>query len=71
MHGIETTQKKLRAMVAELHTQGLCNIQPLNFEQWQELRDRQDYTRIAYSKGGYGIVGELFFLKSDKKFAYI
>lgn len=71
MYGIETTHKKLKAMVGELYTQGLCNIQPLNYEQWNELRKEQDYTRIAYSKGNYGIVGELFFMKRDKKFAYI
>lgn len=71
MYGIETTHKKLKAMVSELYTQGLCNIQPLNYEQWNELREGQDYTRIAYSKGSYGVIGELFFMKKDKNFAYI
>lgn len=71
MYGIETTHKKLKAMAGELYTQGLCNIQPLNYEQWDELREGQDYTRIAYSKNNYGIVAELYYMKKDHMFAYV
>lgn len=71
MYGIETTHKKLKLIVSELYCQGLCNIQPLHYEEWNKLREGQDYTRIAYSWGKYGVIGELFFMKRDKNFAYI
>lgn len=71
MNSLVVTQKALTALVHDLAQQGLCNIQPLNFEQWQELRDRQGYTCIAYSRGRYGTIACLYYLKEDKCFAYV
>lgn len=71
MNGIKTTQKQLSEMAKELAQQGLCNEQALGYKEWFEKRDGQDYTRIAYSQGAYGIIAEIYYLKSDKVFAYV
>lgn len=68
---IKTTQKQLREQVHELAVQGLCNEQAMNFEQWNEARDGQDYTCIAYSQGNYGTIASLYYLKTSKTFAYV
>lgn len=68
---IKTTQKQLREQVHELAIQGLCNEQAMNFEQWKEAREGQDYTCIAYSQGNYGTIASLYYLKTSKTFAYI
>ena len=69
--GIETTQKQLRAMVEDLARQGLCNEQALGFSEWDKLRNGQDYTCVAYSKGRYGVFASLYYMKGDKVFAYV
>lgn len=71
MNSLQVTQKALRAMVHDLSVQGLCNEQPLSFEDWDAWREGQDYTRIAYSKNNYGIVAELYYMKKDHIFAYV
>ena len=68
---IKTTQKQLRELVHDLAIQGLCNEQAFNFEQWQAVRDRQDYTCIAYSQGKFGTIASVYYLKVDNKFAYV
>ena len=68
---IKTTQKQLREQVHELAIQGLCNEQAMNFEQWNKAREGQDYTCIAYSKGTYGTIATLYYLKTSKTFAYV
>ena len=69
--GIKTTQKQLRELVHNLAVQGLCNEQAYNFEQWDRVRQGQDYTCIAYSQGTYGTIAEVYYLKTDKTFAYV
>lgn len=69
--GIETTQKQLRAMVEDLARQGLCNKQALGYDEWDKMRDGQDYTCIAYSKGRYGTIASLYYMKGDRIFAYV
>lgn len=71
MNGLQVSNKKLHELADDLARQGLCNTQPMNFEQWQDKRDKQDYTRIAYSKGDYGIICELYFCKGDNDFALV
>lgn len=68
---IKTTQKQLRELVHDLAIQGLCNEQAYNFKQWNEAREGQDYTCIAYSQGTYGTIASVYYLKSDNKFAYV
>ncbi len=71
MNGIKTTLKDLRALAHELAVQGLCNEQPLGSKEWFERRDRQGYTRVAYSQGTYGIMAEIYYLKGEKTFCYV
>lgn len=71
MNSLQVTQKALRAMVHDLAVQDLCNEQPLAFKEWNELREGQGHTRIAYSKGAYGIMHELYYMKKDHMFAYV
>lgn len=71
MAGIKTTTSALHDMAQNLYQQGLCNGVPMGVLEWFRIRDGQDYTRIAYSEGKYGITSELYYLKGDKKFAYI
>lgn len=71
MNGIKTTQKQLAEFVHELAIQGLCNERAYNFEQWNELREGQDYTCVAYSMGMYGVIAQVYYMKSDKIFAYV
>lgn len=70
-NAIKTTQKQLRAMVEDLARQDLCNEQAMNYQQWNKAREGQDYTCIAYSQGRYGTIACLYYLKGDKKFAYV
>ena len=71
MNAIKTTQKQLKAMVEDLARQGLCNEQPLGFLEFDKKRNEQDYTCIAYSKGNYGTIASLYYMKSDKTFCYV
>lgn len=71
MNSLVITQKALTALVHDLAVQGLCNERAMHFEQWQEVRDRQGYTCIAYSRGRYGTIACLYYLKEDKCFAYV
>lgn len=71
MNGIKTTQKELRALAHGLAIQGLCNEQALGSKEWFSLRDGQDYTRVAYSAGAYGIIAELYYMKGSKTFCYV
>lgn len=68
---MKTTQKQLRELVHNLAIQGLCNEQAYQFKEWQEKREGQDYTCIAYSQGRYGTIASLYYLKSDHEFAYV
>ena len=68
---IKTTQKQLREMVEDLAKQGLCNKQAYNFKQWNEAREGQDYTCIAYSQGAYGVIASVYYLKASHEFAYV
>lgn len=68
---IVTTQKQLRAMVEDLARQGLCNEQAYGYGEWDKIHNGQDYTCIAYSKGYYGTRASLYYMKSDKVFAYV
>ena len=68
---IVTTQKQLRAMVEDLARQGLCNEQAYGYGEWDKIHNGQDYTCIAYSKGRYGTIASLYYMKSDKVFAYV
>ena len=70
-NAIKTTQKRLRELVHDLAIQDLCNEQALNYEQWNKARETQGYTCIAYSQGKYGTIACLYYLKGDKKFAYV
>lgn len=69
--GIETTQKQLRAMVEDLARQGLCNEQALGYGEWAKVHNGQDYTCIAYSKGRYGVIASLYYMKGTKTFCYV
>lgn len=71
MNAIQTTQKQLRAMVEDLARQGLCNEQALGYGEWAKIHNGQDYTCIAYSKGRYGTIASLYYMKGDKVFAYV
>lgn len=71
MNGLKTTTKALHELADNLAKQGLCNTQPMDFETWQAKRDGQDYTRIAYAQGMYGIICELYFCKGTKDFALV
>lgn len=71
MNAIQTTQKQLRAMVEDLAKQGLCNELAYGYGEWAKIHNGQDYTCIAYSKGRYGIIASLYYMKGDKVFAYV
>ena len=71
MNGIKTTTSALYDMAQNLYQQGLCNSVPMGVLEWFRIRDGQDYTRIVYSQGKFGIISEIYYLKGDKKFAYI
>lgn len=71
MNGIITTQKQLRELVNDLAVQGLCNEQAMTQHDWLSVREKQDYTCIAYSRGKYGTIACLYYLKKDKHFAYV
>lgn len=71
MFGIRTTQKQLRELVEDLARQGLCNEQALSYGEWAKIHNRQDYTCVAYSKGRYGVIASLYYMKGDKTFCYI
>lgn len=68
---IKTTQKQLRELVEDLARQGLCNEQALGYKEWFSVRDKQDYTCIAYSQGKFGTIASVYYLKADNKFAYV
>lgn len=71
MNGIKTTTSALYDMAQNLYQQGLCNNVPMGSKWWFEKREGQDYTRIAYSQGKYGIISELYYMKEDKEFCYV
>lgn len=71
MNAIKTTQKQLRAMVEDLARQGLCNEQALGYGEWAKIHNGQDYTCIAYSKGNYGTIASLYYMKGTKTFCYV
>lgn len=71
MDALKTTQKALRELVHDLARQGLCNEQAMTQHDWLSVREKQDYTMIAYSKGNYGVIACLYYLKTDKHFAYV
>lgn len=71
MNSIITTQKQLRKLVHDLAVQGLCNEQAMTQHDWLNMREGQDYTCIAYSRGKYGTIACLYYLKTDKHFAYV
>ena len=71
MNGIKTTTSALYDMAQNLYQQGLCNSVPMGSKEWFGKRDGQDYTRIAYSQGKYGIVSELYYMKGTKEFCYV
>lgn len=71
MDALKTTQKALRELVHDLARQGLCNEQAMGYGEWAKVHNNQDYTMIAYSKGNYGVIACLYYLKSDKHFAYV
>lgn len=71
MNGLRTTQKQLRELVNDLAVQGLCNEQAMTQHDWLSVREKQDYTCIAYSRGKYGTIACLYYLKKDKHFAYV
>ena len=71
MNGIKTTTSALRDMAKNLYQQGICNSTPMGAKEWFEKRDGQDYTRIAYSQGKYGITSELYYMKGTKEFCYV
>lgn len=71
MYGVKTTTSALFDMAQELAQQGICNSVPMGYKEWAEKREGQDYTRIAYSQGKYGITSELYYLKGTKEFAYV
>ena len=71
MNSIITTQKQLRGLVHDLAVQGLCNEQAMGYGEWAKVHNNQDYTCIAYSRGKYGTIACLYYLKTDKRFAYV
>lgn len=71
MSALKTTQKALRELVHDLAGQGLCNEQAMSYGEWAKMHNNQDYTLIAYSKGYYGVIACLYYLKTDKHFAYV
>ena len=71
MDAIKTTQKQLRSLVHNLAVQGLCNEQAYGYEEWKKVKEGQDYTCVAYSQGVYGTIAQLYYLKKDKRFAYV
>lgn len=71
MYGIKTTTTALHELAQNLYRQGLCNGVPMGAEEWFELREGQGYTPVAYSQGKFGITAEIYYLKRDKKFAYV
>ena len=71
MNSLKVTQKQLRELVEDLAKQDLCNVQAMNYEEWNKTREGQDYTCIAYSQGNYGTIASLYYMKGDKKFAYV
>lgn len=71
MNSLVITQKALTALVHDLAVQGLCNERAMTQQGWLALRDRQGYTCIAYSRGRYGTIASLYYLKEDKCFAYV
>lgn len=71
MNSLVVTQKALRELVHDLAVQGLCNEQALTQHDWLVMREGQDYTCIACSRGQYGIIACLYYLKTDKHFAYV
>lgn len=68
---IKTTQKQLSKLVHNLAIQGLCNEQAMGYDEWSKVHNRQDYTCIAYSQGKFGTIASVYYLKSDKIFAYV
>ena len=71
MNGIKTTASALHDLAQNLYQQGLCNGIPMGSKEWFEKREGQDYTRIAYSQGKYGIIAELYYMKGTKEFCYV
>lgn len=71
MNGLQVSNKKLHELADKLAVEGLCNKQPLDFETWQKKRDKQGYTLIAYSKGKFGTICELYYCREDKDFALV
>lgn len=71
MNSLKVTQKQLRELVEDLAKQGLCNVQAMNYEEWNRKRDGQDYTCIAYSQGRYGTIASLYYMKGSKVFCYV
>lgn len=71
MNSLVVAQKALTALVHDLAQQGLCNERAMTQQGWLALRDKQDYTCIAYSRGRYGTIACLYYLKEDKCFAYV
>lgn len=70
-NGIKTTASAIHDVAQNLAAQGLCNSVPMGVLEWFRIREGQDYTRIMYSQGKFGIISEIYYLKGDKKFAYI
>lgn len=71
MNSLVVTQKALSELVHDLSIQGLCNEQAYDMKTWLEKREGQDYTCIAYSRGRYGTIACLYYLKQDNCFAYV
>lgn len=71
MYGVKTTASALHDVARGLAQQGLCNSVPMGSKEWFSVREGQDYTRIMYSQGKFGITSELYYLKADNKFAYV
>ena len=71
MNSLIVTQKALSELVHDLAQQGLCNEQAMTQHDWLSVREKQDYTCIAHSRGKFGTIACLYYLKEDKCFAYV
>ena len=61
IYGVKTSHKDLKALAEQLGAETMG-------AEWLEYREKHPHTRIAYSQGAYGVIGELFYIKDTGGF---
>lgn len=71
IYGIEVTAKQIRDLASQLEaTQIGMELTPSEWIKYRETKARS-HTRIAYSKGKYGVTYELFYDKTNNQFILV